>query len=110
MLQLGLAVAISLSNAAAPPTHDYTLNRTTRRSVREFAECFVAAQGAAGNAWWFVPNDRGGVLSNDGAATVGNSYRVNLLDEGRVRSLRLEPAAPSRPPEPPVAAAIEHCL
>ena len=112
MSQAGVVaiVVMSLSSAAAPAEGNYAVTRTTTRSVEEFAECFVAEQGKAGNAWWFVPSDNGGVLSNAGAAAVRNSYRLQMIDLGKVRSLRLEPAIRSSPPEPPVALAIDRCL
>lgn len=104
------AFLLMLHLSSAPPAADYSLDRRTVKSVREFATCFVAAQGAAGNAWWFVPDDQGGVLSNAGAGNVDNSHRLRLVDHGAFRTLRVEAATPSRPPAPPVADAIDHCI
>jgi len=110
MWQTALLIPLWLSTAAAPAVADYVSDRNTTKSVDDFARCFVAAQDAAGNAWWFVPDDQGGVLSNAGASNVGNSYRLRLVDHGKFRAVRVEPAIPSRPPAPPIADAIDRCI
>lgn len=89
---------------------DFSLTRTTTKSVPAFRDCFVAAQGRARNVLSFIPNERGGVFSNDGAARIGNAYTLRIIENGRFRTVIMNPANPLAAPMPPVAAAIEKCL
>jgi len=108
LVSIMAAMTLLPAGAAAAAT-DYGVNRSTAKSMDEFRECFLAAQAGASNDWWFVPNERGGVFSNDGGARVGNAYTLELIDSGSSRTLRMRPANPSSPPQPAVAEAIERC-
>jgi len=108
LVSIVIAVALVPANAAAWAA-DHGLTRTTTKSVDEFRECFMAAQANASNVWWFVPNERGGVFSNDGGAKVRNAYTLELSDGGSTRTIRMRPANPASAPQPAVADAIERC-
>lgn len=108
--QFAAVMAIACSLGAPASGTDYTLTKSTTKSLEAFERCFLAAEEGATNAWWFIPNEHGGVFSNEGAANVGNSYRLQLLDNGSTRTIRLVPANPATAPIPPVAAAIDQCI
>jgi hypothetical protein len=110
MNQFAALTAVACSLGAPASGADYSLTKSTTKSLEAFERCFLAAEEGATNAWSFVPNEHGGVFSNEGAANVGNSYRLQLLDNGRTRTIRLVPANPTKAPMPPVAAAIDKCI
>ncbi len=114
-MKAGTKVVLALAGAClvAPgaAASDFSLNRTTTKSISAFRECFMISQSQAKNALSFVPNPRGGVFSNDGTLdAVGNPYRLQIVDKGRFRTVAMQPADSRAPPKPSVAAAIEQCL
>jgi hypothetical protein len=109
--KLVLAFAGACLTAPGAAAADFSLNKRTTKSIAAFRDCFLTSQSQAKNALSFVPNARGGVFSNDGGLDpVGNSYRLQVVDNGRFRTIAMQPADSRAAPEPPVTAAIEQCL
>ena len=72
---------------AAP---DPTISRAenTTKFMNDFVSCFVVTQDRVGAAWWFVPNDDGGRISNEGDERVDPPYSIHFIE--RVGSNRIE--------------------
>lgn len=79
-----LGTAASFSDVPAP-----VFSGTTAKDLTEFRQCFISAQQAEKRDWWFVPDERGGKFSNDGARGISNPYRVLFRKEGGPNQLRV---------------------
>jgi len=95
-----LIAALLLSAAPGMSAGDGAplMEATTRKSMDEFSQCFIAAQDRQGHAWWMVPGrNGGGRISNDGAQGVANPYYLRF-SEGAGRGNAVELRIASRDP------------
>ena len=88
-----LSVAVT---AAAPGPQAYRpAVYVTPKSTQDFASCFARAQEQRGAAWWFVPRDHGGTISNLGAKSGAATYFVAINDRGTRREIALDQRSPA---------------
>jgi hypothetical protein len=86
---LSESILLLAALAAIPNLQGPMLRADSTRSLDAFGKCFVAAQVEAARPWSFVPNARGGVFSDAGAAGVTAPYRLQVQAEGRSGRLSL---------------------
>ena len=93
MKEIGIVTLLSVAvTAAAPGPRAYRpAVYVTPKSTQDFASCFARTQERRGAAWWFVPRDHGGTLSNLGAKDGAAPYFIVVSDRGKRREISLDP-------------------
>jgi len=92
MKEIGIVTLLSVAITAAAPGPDAYRPAVyvTPKSTHDFATCFTRSQERRGAAWWYVPRDHGGMLSNSGAKGVASPYYVVVNDRGARREIALD--------------------
>ena len=92
MREIGIVTLLSVAvTAAAPGPQAYRpAVYVTPKSTQDFARCFTEAQDKRGAAWWFVPREKGGTISNLGAKSGAATYFVVINDRGVRREIALD--------------------
>ena len=98
MREIGIVTLLSVAvTAAAPGPQAYRpAVYVTPKSTQDFARCFANTQDKRGAAWWFVPREKGGTLSNLGAKSGAATYFVVINDRGTRREIALDPRSAGR--------------
>ena len=99
MKDIGIVTLLSVVAVAAAPSSraGNSAPLVTTKSTAQFADCFAKAQDRRSSAWWFVPKDHGGTISNLGAKSVRNPYFIVISDHGSRREIQLQNAGPQSP-------------
>lgn len=94
MRSFGIATIISVIATAAAPGMQPAAGKPmmTSKSTQAFAECFIKDQDRRSAAWAFVPNRKGGMFSNLGAASVAQPYFLRISDRGERREIQIDDA------------------
>ena len=92
MREIGIVTLLSVAvTAAAPGPQAYRpAVYVTPKSTQDFASCFARSQDRRGAAWWFVPRNHGGTLSNLGAKDAAATYFIVINDRGVRREIALD--------------------
>ena len=77
--------------AAAPGPQAYRpAVYVTPKTTQDFATCFTRSQDERGAAWWFVPREHGGTISNHGNTAKAATYFIVIKDLGTRREIALD--------------------
>lgn len=108
MKEIGIVTLLSVAvTAAAPGPQAYRpAVYVTPKSTQDFASCFARSQDRRGTAWWFVPRDHGGTLSNLGAKSGAATYFIVISDRGTRREIALDPRSAADGPRE----ALNECI
>ena len=108
MKEIGIVTLLSVAvTAAAPGPNAYRPSvYVTPRSTQDFASCFTRSEERRGAAWWFVPRDHGGTLSNLGTKSSAATYFVVVNDRGARREISLDQHGPNSS----VREALNQCI
>ena len=108
MREIGIVTLLSVAvTAAAPGPQAYRpAVYVTPKSTQDFARCFASSQDKRGAAWWFVPRDHGGTISNLGSKSGAATYFVVINDRGARREIALD----QRSPDGNQRQAINECI
>lgn len=92
MKEIGIVTFLSVAITAAAPGPDAYRPAVyvTPKSTHDFATCFTRSQERRGAAWWYVPREHGGMLSNSGAKGVASPYYLVVNDRGARREIALD--------------------
>jgi hypothetical protein len=92
MREIGIVTLLSVAvTAAAPGPQAYRPSiYVTPKSTQDFASCFARFEDQRGAAWWFVPRDHGGTISNLGSKTAAATYFIAIHDRGARREIALD--------------------
>ena len=77
---MALLAPVALSWALLPQAA--TGQISTDKSLDEFGSCFTRLQERAGHAWSFIPDDEGGVFTDQGARGITVPYRLLAIEAG----------------------------
>ena len=96
MREIGIVTLLSVAvTAAAPGPQAYRpAVYVTPKTTQDFATCFASRQDERGQAWWFVPRDKGGTFSNLGSKSGAATYFVVINDHGTRREIALDQRSP----------------
>ena len=86
MKEIGIVTLLSVAvTAAAPGPQAYRpAIYVTPKTTQDFATCFTRSQDERGAAWWFVPRDHGGTISNHGSTAKAATYFIVIKDLGKL--------------------------
>ncbi len=92
MREIGIVTLLSVAvTAAAPGPQAYRpAVYVTPKSTQDFASCFARSEDGRGSAWWFVPRDHGGTISNLGSKSGAATYFIVINDRGTRREIALD--------------------
>lgn len=92
MKEIGIVTLLSVAITAAAPGPDAYRPAVyaTPKSTHDFATCFTRSQERRGAAWWYLPREHGGMLSNSGAKGVASPYYLVVNDRGARREIALD--------------------
>lgn len=92
MKEIGIVTLLSVAvTAAAPGPQAYRpAIYVTPKSTQDFASCFARSQDKRHAAWWFVPREHGGMLSNLGEKSGAATYFVVIKDRGTRREITFD--------------------
>ena len=92
MREIGIVTLLSVAvTAAAPGPQTYRPSvYLTPKSTQDFASCFARVEDRHGAAWWFVPRNHGGTLSNLGSKSGAPTYFIAINDRGGRREIALD--------------------
>jgi hypothetical protein len=92
MREIGIVTLLSVAvTAAAPGPQAYRPSvYLTPKSTQDFASCFARVEDRRGAAWWFVPRNHGGTLSNLGSKNGAATYFIAINDRGGRREIALD--------------------
>ena len=104
MREIGIVTLLSVAvTAAAPGPQAYRpAVYVTPKTTQDFASCFASRQDKRGQAWWFVPREKGGTFSNLGSKSGAATYFVVINDRGKRREIALDQRSPGAGPREPV--------
>jgi hypothetical protein len=108
MKEIGIVTLLSVAvTAAAPGPQAYRPSLyVTPKSTQDFASCFARSEERRGAAWWFVPRNHGGTISNLGAKGGAATYFIVVNDRGARREIAFDQrSADSGPRE-----ALNECI
>jgi hypothetical protein len=93
MREIGIVTLLSVAvTAAAPGPQAYRpAVYVTPKSTQDFANCFARSEEKRGAAWWYVPREHGGTISNLGAKSGAATYFIVINDRGGKREIALDP-------------------
>lgn len=96
MREIGIVTLLSVAvTAAAPGPQAYRpAVYVTPKSTQDFASCFARSEEKRGAAWWYVPHDHGGTISNLGAKSGAATYFIVINDRGTKREIALDQKTP----------------
>jgi hypothetical protein len=92
MKEIGIVTLLSVAvTAAAPGPQAYRpAVYVTPKTTQDFATCFTRSQDERGAAWWFVPREHGGTISNHGNTAQAATYFIVIKDLGTRREIALD--------------------
>jgi hypothetical protein len=92
MREIGIVILLSVAvTAAAPGPQAYRPSvYLTPKSTQDFASCFARVEDRHGAAWWFVPRNHGGTISNLGSKNGAATYFIAINDRGGRREIALD--------------------
>jgi len=96
MREIGIVTILSVAvTAAAPGPRAYRpAVYVTPKTTQDFASCFTRKEDKRGAAWWYVPRENGGTISNLGAKSGAATYFVVINDRGTRREIALDQKGP----------------
>ena len=108
MREIGIVTILSVAvTAAAPGPRAYRpAVYVTPKTTQDFASCFTRKEEKRGAAWWYVPRENGGTISNLGAKSGAATYFVVINDRGTKREIALDQRSPGDGPRK----ALNQCI
>ncbi len=103
-------LVLTAAGVLLSPTADAPLIAgSTVKSINQFESCFVAIQQRQSRPSWFVPNELGGHISNEGTDGVDNPYQVRFTQIGVQMRIEAFIARRGGPEEGAIVDAIQRC-
>ncbi len=103
-------LVLTTAGAVLSPTADAPLIAgSTAKSSDQFESCFVAIQQRQSRPSWFLPNELGGRISNEGTDGVDNPYQVRFTQSGVRNRIEAFIARRGGPEEGAIVDAIQRC-